>query len=141
MDGASYRLWSIAKALGQTETECYYFAKEVFLKFSPQGGTETIATLHNNRGKKESALRTLFFRSHYMAERHQSPGWNKTVDQWLERIKPELLYVSMLCTWKPRWKEAVSGPIFIDTHNYDPEWWANLKRSDSNWLSQTWCSR
>jgi hypothetical protein len=139
MDGASYRSWSIAREFGRAGPDCYYFAKANFFKVLPDGRTEKLESIQNNRGKNLSALRTVVLGSHYLVEKHLPDAWTRQTHRWLAQIKPGLLFISFLWTWNKRWIGPSGIPIYIDTHNYDPEWWGNLKRSSGNWVSRRVC--
>jgi hypothetical protein len=139
MDGASYRSWSIAREYNRARQDCYYFAKEEFLKILPDGRTEKIETIQNNRGKNWCALRTLVLGSHYWVEKHLPAAWIRQADRWLARINPGTLFINFLFPWNHHWNVSAGTAIYIDTHNYDPEWWGNLKRSSGNWASRRVC--
>lgn len=139
MDGASYRSWSIAREFGRAGLDCYYFAKEEFLKVLPDGRTEKLDAIQNNRGKNWCALRALVRGSHYLVEKHLPDAWTRQAHRWLTQIKPGMLFISFLWTWNKQWGGPPGIPIYIDTHNYDPEWWGNLKRSSGNWVSRRVC--
>ena len=138
MDGASYRSWSIAKEFSRAGLECYYFTKEEFLKFLPDGSTEKIQSVRNNRGKNWAALRTLVLGSHYLVEKHLPRLWKRHAQQLLVKIKPNALFITFLWTWDKNWYEP-KIPLYLDTHNYDPEWWDNLRRSSRDWMSKRVC--
>lgn len=139
MDGASYRSWSIAREYGRARAGCYYFAKEEFLKILPDGRTEKLEVIQNRRGKNWCALRALVLGSHYLIEKHLPDAWTQQAHRWLAQIEPGMLFISFLWAWNKRWNEPPGIPIYIDTHNYDPEWWGNLKSSSRNWVSRRVC--
>jgi hypothetical protein len=139
MDGASYRSWSIAREFARTGLDCYYFAKEEFLKVLPDGRTEKIEAIHNNRGKNWGALRTLVMGSHYWVEKHMPDAWATRAFQRVAQINPGTLFINFLFAWNNGWGVPSETSIFLDTHNYDPEWWSNLKRSSGNWASRRVC--
>jgi hypothetical protein len=139
MDGASYRSFAIAKEIRRSGAECYYFAKEEFFRMLPSGETERIDAVQSNRGKNWSAFRALVFQSHYLVEKHLPKTWVVKAMHWLEKIQPTMLVITFLWTWSPRWTAGNNIPIYLETHNYDPEWWSNLKRSSGNWLSRKVC--
>jgi hypothetical protein len=139
MDGASYRSWSIAKEYGRACPDCYYFAKEEFLKVLPDGTTQKLESVKSRQGKNWCALRALALGSHYLVEKHLPDSWIRQAHRQMAQIKPAMLFISFLWTWNSRWVETPGMPIYIDTHNYDPEWWGNLKRSSGNWLSRRVC--
>ena len=139
MDGSSYRSWSIAREASLAGENCYYFAKERFYKITPGGTTEQIDTVRSNRSKPWSALRSVLFGSHYLVEKHLPAAWVDRATRWIGQLDPGMLYMHLIWSWRPGWAGGRPVPVYIDTQNYESEWWGNLRRSSTNWLSRRVC--
>ncbi|MEM6822084.1 MAG: glycosyltransferase [Verrucomicrobiota bacterium] len=124
-DGASLRAIEITRGFADREVECLFVGKNGSLSFiSEQAHEHESFAFSENKWKP--ALKSLIQGSHYLAEKHISAEWLDRLDSIIQEFQPDGYYLHFLWTYPKVSPLLGDKPIWIDTHNFDPEWWNNL---------------
>src|SRR5207249_1849106 len=76
---------------------------------------------------------------HYLINKHLGSKWRNAALHWLNEIKPDIVVSNFLWTYPFLAKWKTNQRLFLDTHNYDLEWFGNLARNTRNPLKKIVC--
>ena len=137
-DGAIRRSTEITKRLRSLSTCCIEIKRRSI-------------TIHKNniayfalmlpflKSKNLAAVKTLIFRSHYLVSKHidfLNLFFCYFLILWYQ---PKYIYINFCWAYpflRPLLKDK---KVFIDTHNYDLDWWLNLYKTSTSFLAKKVC--
>jgi hypothetical protein len=135
-DGAAIRSLEIARGLSAGADETFFLAKRVALML-PSGEEQSMPG--GERPSIVAALGSAMSGKHYLVLKHMPAGWQQEVLEQIDAWKPDVIIVNFLWAWPMIAELAGPARVYIDTHNFDPEWWTNLSRNSRNPLKKLVC--
>ncbi|MEP6668272.1 MAG: glycosyltransferase [Chthoniobacter sp.] len=135
-DGAAIRSYEIARGLAAGMEETHFLAKRTTMNL-PAGDVQPFPG--GERSSVLAALGSAVTATHYLVLKHMPGAWQQAVAQRVGALQPDLIVVNFLWAWPLVAEIAGDARVFIDTHNFDPEWWNNLARHSRNPLKKLVC--
>ncbi|MDR3403830.1 MAG: glycosyltransferase [Chthoniobacter sp.] len=135
-DGAAIRSFEIARGFAAGGEETHFLAKRCLVTL-PSGREQSLPG--SERSSVVAALLSAVSGRHYLVVKHMPAAWQEAAAECIDALKPDVIVVNFLWEWPLVAEIAGRARVFVDTHNFDPEWWTNLSRHSRNPLKKLVC--
>jgi hypothetical protein len=138
-EGASARSFAVAMEFARLGMRSSYLSKGVY--FSDVSSNQPLRTRSvSERSREYYALRSLLRRRHYAEVKHATGDWERFADQAVagQRYGLVLAHFVYSIPWVLKTK-GLDGPLIVDTHNSEWEWFDTYSNSSRNPLVKLIC--
>lgn len=138
-EGASARSFGLAIEFARLGMQSSYLAKEVYY---PDVGSDRphLTRSVSERSREYYALRSLISRRHYTEVKHVTPDWERFANKAVagQRYGFVLTHFVHSMPWILG-RKGLPGPLIVDTHNSEWEWFDAYSNSSRNPLVKLIC--